>query len=166
MTSLKNNGEQNLTNEQKVTEFLSKVDDWIEDRNADLAKENEEVKPIMALSSDEVRSLSQEKALSYSFVLFAHAEYLQGVYNKEKTVVDFCDDSIWFMVGDKLQNYGGQYSKWQEKYYSAVKENPMATELNRLKIMSQARLNRLSGKVDNTKKMATLLQDLGKRRGY
>ena len=164
--SLKNNGEQNLTNEQKVTEFLSKVDDWIEDRNADLAKENEEVEPIMALSSDEVRSLSQEKALSYSFVLFAHAEYLQGVYNKEKTVVDFCDDSIWFMVGDKLQNYGGQYSKWQEKYYSAVKENPMATELNRLKIMSQARLNRLSGKVDNTKKMATLLQDLGKRRGY
>ena len=77
--SLKNNGEQNLTNEQKVTEFLSKVDDWIEDRNADLAKENEEVEPIMALSSDEIRSLSQEKALSYSFVLFAHAEYLQGV---------------------------------------------------------------------------------------
>ena len=71
MMSLKNNGEQNLTNEQKVTEFLSKVDDWIEDRNADLAKENEEVEPIMALSSDEVRSLSQEKALSYSFVLFA-----------------------------------------------------------------------------------------------
>ena len=70
------------------------------------------------------------------------------------------------MVGDKLQNYGGQYSKWQEKYYSAIKENPMATELNRLKIMSQARLNRLSGKVDNTKKMAGLLQDLGKRRGY
>ena len=68
--SLKNNGEQNLTNEQKVTEFLSKVDDWIEDRNADLAKENEEVEPIMALSSDEIRSLSQEKALSYSFVLF------------------------------------------------------------------------------------------------
>ena len=32
-----------MTNEQKVTEFLSKVDDWIEDRNADLAKENEEV---------------------------------------------------------------------------------------------------------------------------
>ena len=42
----------------------------------------------------------------------------------------------------------------------------MATELNRLKIMSQARINRLSGKVDNTKKMAGLLQDLGKRRGY
>ena len=159
------NGELNLTNEQKVTEFLSKVDDWIEDRNADLSKQNEEVESIMALTSEQVRSLGQEKCLSYSFILFAHAEYLQGVY-KEKTVVEFCDDSIWFMIGDKLHNYGGQYSKWQERYYSAVKENPMATELNRLKIMSQARLNRLTGKVDNVKRMATLLQDLGKRRGY
>ena len=164
--SLRMNGELNLTNEQKVTEFLSKVDDWIEDRNADLSKQNEEVESIMALTSEQVRSLGQEKCLSYSFILFAHAEYLQGVYNKEKTVVEFCDDSIWFMIGDKLHNYGGQYSKWQERYYSAVKENPMTTELNRLKIMSQARLNRLTGKVDNIKRMATLLQDLGKRRGY
>ena len=61
MMSLKNNGEQNLTNEQKVTEFLSKVDDWIEDRNADLSKQNEEVESIMALTSEQERSLGQEK---------------------------------------------------------------------------------------------------------
>ena len=70
-TSLKKNGEKNLTNEQKANEFLQKVDDWIEDRNVDLAKANEEVDGIMALTVSELRSLDQQKALSFSFVLFS-----------------------------------------------------------------------------------------------
>ena len=164
--SLKNNGEQSLTNEQKVNEFLQKVDDWIEDRNIDLAEKNEEVAEIMSMKSDDIRSLSQEKALSFSFVLFSHAEYLQTLHNKEKTVVEFCSDSIWFIVADKMDNYGGQYAKWEMRYYSAIKENPLAAELNRLKLTAEARINRLSGKIDPVKKMASVLHDIGKKRGY
>ena len=164
--SLKNNGEQSLTNEQKVNEFLQKVDDWIEDRNIDLAEKNEEVAEIMSMKSDDIRSLSQEKALSFSFVLFSHAEYLQTLHNKEKTVVEFCSDSIWFIVADKMENYGGQYAKWEMRYYSAIKENPLAAELNRLKLTAEARINRLSGKIDAVKKMASVLHDIGKKRGY
>ena len=166
MMSLKNNGEQSLTNEQKVNEFLQKVDDWIEDRNIDLAEKNEEVAEIMSMKSDDIRSLSQEKALSFSFVLFSHAEYLQTLHNKEKTVVEFCSDSIWFIVADKMDNYGGQYAKWEMRYYSAIKENPLAAELNRLKLTAEARINRLSGKIDAVKKMASVLHDIGKKRGY
>ena len=164
--SLKNNGEQSLTNEQKVNEFLQKVDDWIEDRNIDLAEKNEEVAEIMSMKSDDIRSLSQEKALSFSFVLFSHAEYLQTLHNKEKTVVEFCSDSIWFIVADKMDNYGGQYAKWEMRYYSAIKENPLAAELNRLKLTAEARINRLSGKIAAVKKMASVLHDIGKKRGY
>ena len=164
--SLKNNGEQSLTNEQKVNEFLQKVDDWIEDRNIDLAEKNEEVAEIMSMKSDDIRSLSQEKALSFSFVLFSHAEYLQTLHNKEKTVVEFCSDSIWFIVADKMDNYGGQYAKWEMRYYSAIKENPLAAELNRLKLTAEARINRLSGKIDAAKRMASVLHDIGKKRGY
>ena len=166
MTNLKKNGEQNLTNEQKANEFLQKVDDWIEDRNVDLTKANEEVDGIMALTVSELRSLDQQKALSFSFVLFSHAEYLQSLHNKEKTIVNFCTDSIWFIVADKMDNYGGQYAKWEVRYYSAIKENPMASELNRLKLSAEARVNRISGKIDSVKKMATVLHDIGKRRGY
>ena len=164
--NLKNNGEQSLTNEQKVNEFLQKVDDWIEDRNIDLAEKNEEVAEIMSMKSDDIRSLNQEKALSFSFVLFSHAEYLQTLHNKEKTVVEFCSDSIWFIVADKMDNYGGQYAKWEMRYYSAIKEHPLAAELNRLKLTAEARINRLSGKIDAVKKMASVLHDIGKKRGY
>ena len=120
----------------------------------------------MALTVSELRSLDQQKALSFSFVLFSHAEYLQSLHNKEKTIVNFCTDSIWFIVADKMDNYGGQYAKWEVRYYSAIKENPMASELNRLKLSAEARVNRISGKIDSVKKMATVLHDIGKRRGY
>ena len=47
-----------MTNEEKANEFLQKVDDWIEDRNVDLTKANEEVDGIMALTVSELRSRS------------------------------------------------------------------------------------------------------------
>ena len=65
-----------------------------------------------------------------------------------------------------MDNYGGQYAKWEVRYYSAIKENPLASELNKLKLASEARVNRLAGKIDALKKMGTVLHDIGKRRGY
>ena len=151
---------------QRALEFLQKVDDWIEDRNADLVKKNEGVEYILNLPSGEINNMEQSVALSYSFVLFAHAEYLQTLYNKEKAVVDFCQQSMWFIVGDKMDNYGGQYAKWETRFYSAIKENPLASELNRLKLASEARINRLSGKSDSVKKMASVLQEIARKRHY
>ena len=46
------------------------------------------------------------------------------------------------------------------------KENPLASELNKLKTSAESRTTRISGKIDIVKKMATVLQDLGKRRNY
>ncbi len=145
---------------------MKNVDDWIEDRHAELADINEEVEGIMQLTSEQVQDLDPQTALSHSFVLFAHAEYIQTLHNKERTVLDFCSNSIWFIVADKMDNYGGQYSKWEVRYHSAVKENPLASELYRLKLSAEARLNRLQSKSENVRRMASVLQDIGKRRGY
>ena len=158
------NKETELTD--KAGEFLQKIDDWVNDRNSDLMKKNDQAEYIMNLPSGELNNMDARAASAYSFVLFAHSEYLQTLYNKEKSVVDFCDSSIWFIVADKMNNYGGQYAKWQEKYFSAVKENPLASELNRLKLSAEARINRLSGKADIAKKMANILQDIGRKKNY
>jgi len=164
--SQKTSGDLNLNNEQKAVEFLQKIDDWIEDRGADLVHKNDEVERILNMNSNTINSLTSTEALSYSFILFAHAEYLQSLYNKERSVVDFCSDSIWFIVGNKMDNYGGQYAKWEVRYFSAIKENPLASELNRLKLTAEARTSRLKDKSEIVKRMGTVFQDLGKRRNY
>ena len=164
--SQKTSGDLNLNNEQKAVEFLQKIDDWIEDRGVDLVHKNDEVERILNMSSNTINSLTPAETLSYSFILFAHAEYLQSLYNKERSVVDFCSDSIWFIVGNKMDNYGGQYAKWEVRYFSAIKENPLASELNRLKLTAEARTSRLKDKSEIVKRMGTVFQDLGKRRNY
>ena len=164
--SRKTSGDLNLNNEQKAIEFLQKIDDWVEDRGADLVHKNDEVERILNMNSNTINSLTPAEVLSYSFILFAHAEYLQSLYNKERSVVDFCSDSIWFIVGNKMDNYGGQYAKWEVKYFSAIKENPLASELNRLKLTAEARTSRLKDKSEIVKRMGTVFQDLGKRRNY
>jgi len=163
--SRKKSGEKNLSNEEKAHEFLQKIDDWIEARNVDLVTKNDQVDYIINLPSGELNNMKKEVALSYSFVLFAHSEYLQTLYNKEKAVVDFCENSIWYIIADRVNNYGGQYSKWQEKYYSAIKESPLAKNLNHLKLHSEARLSRLENKAIIVRRMAETLSTLGKRRG-
>ena len=155
-----------MNNEQKAVEFLQKIDDWIEDRNVDLVRKNDDVERILNMRSDTISSLTPAEILSYSFILFSHAEYLQSLYNKEKSVVNFCGDSIWFIIGNKMDNYGGQYAKWEVRYFSAIKENPLASELNRLKLIAEARANRLKDKSEIVRRMGTVFQDLGKRRNY
>jgi len=164
--SRKTSGDLNLNSEQKAVEFLQKIDDWIEDRNVDLVRKNDDVEHILNMRSDTINSLAPAEILSYSFILFSHAEYLQSLYNKEKSIVDFCGDSIWFIVGNKMDNYGGQYAKWEVRYFSAIKENPLASELNRLKLTAEARVNRLKDKSEIVRRMGTVFQDLGKRRNY
>ena len=153
-----------MSNEAKIKEFLTKIDDWVDDRNADLVKKHADIDYIINLPSGEVNNMQPRVAASYSFVLFAHAEYLQTLYNKEKSVLDFASSSIWSMVAPVMKNYGSQYSKWEERFYSAVRENPLASKLLKLKISSEARINRLTGKVDTVKKMASILQDIGRSR--
>ena len=164
--SRKTSGDLNLNNEQKAIEFLQKIDDWVEDRGADLVHKNDEVERILNMNSNTINNLTPTEVLSYSFILFAHAEYLQSLYNKERSVVDFCSDSIWFIVGNKMDNYGGQYAKWEVRYFSAIKENPLASELNRLKLTAEARTSRLKDKSEIVKRMGTVFKDLGRRRNY
>ena len=51
-----------------------------------------------------------------------------------------------------MQNYGTQYTKWQEKYYSAIKENPLASEILKVKNHAEARVKMLDGKANRIQK--------------
>ena len=63
-----------------------------------------------------------------------------------------------------MNQYGGQYTKWQEKYYSAIKENPLASEILKVKNHAESRVKLLNGKADRIQNMAQILNSLSKRR--
>ena len=163
-----------MTGEEKLNEFLQAVDDWIACKNIIPAKgptkklKSEEyrgnVSKILGFTAETLKILTAEECLMYAYELHAYGEYLESVKAKENVILEWADSSIWYIISTVMQNYGTQYTKWQEKYYSAIKENPLASQILKVKNHAEARVKLLSGKAERIQNMAQTLNSLSRRR--
>jgi hypothetical protein len=153
-----------MSGEQKLNKFLEAMDSWLACKSLPLVDDNPQIKMILNMNSEEIRGLSSEECASYAYELYAYSEYVEGVRTKEKIVLDWADASIWYIISPVIQNYGGKFAKWQEKYYSAIQENPTASDILRIKNHAEARVTTLDGKAERIQKMADILTNLSRRR--
>jgi len=153
-----------MSGEKRLSEFLSAIETWKACKNLVEIEENENVDQILNMNSDDIKTMTGEECLSQAYELYAYGEYIESVKVKEKIVLDWADSSIWYIISTTMQNYGTQYTKWQEKYYSAIKENPLATDILKVKNHAEARVSLLSGKSDRIQKMAEILNNLARRK--
>ena len=153
-----------MTGEEKLNNFLEAMDSWLACKSLPLVEDNPQVKMILNMKSEEIRGLSSEECSCYAYELYAYSEYIEGARAKEKIILDWAEASIWYIISTVIQNYGGQFAKWQEKYYSAIKENPTASDILRIKNHAEARVTTLDGKSQRIQKMADILTNLSRRR--
>ena len=158
-------GEEKLNSgEEKLNNFLEAMDSWLARKSLPSIDDNPQVKIILNMKSEEIRGLSSEECSCYAYELYAYSEYIEGAKVKEKIILDWAEASIWYIISTVIQNYGGKFSKWQEKYYSAIKENPTASYILRVKNHAEARVTTLDGKSERIQKMADILTNLSRRR--
>jgi|TARA_R110000823_G_scaffold36221_2_gene99072 hypothetical protein len=153
-----------MSGEQKLNEFMEAVEAWKSSKNIAPIKENEEIEIILNLKTQDIKSLSGEDRASYAYELYAYAEYIETQKVKESIVLDWAESSIWYIISQTINQYGDKYTKWQEKYYSAVRENPLASEILKIKNHAEARVKTLDGKADRIQSMAQILNSLSRRR--
>jgi|TARA_B100000678_G_scaffold288723_1_gene297766 hypothetical protein len=153
-----------MTGEEKLNEFLQAVEDWASCRHIAKVKEKKDVVNILNLTSSDLQTLTASECLCHAYELYAYAEYIETIRTKENTILEWADSSIWYIISTALQQYGDKYTKWQEKYYSAVKENPLASEILKIKGHAEARVNVLRDKANRIHRMAEILNSLSKRR--
>ena len=153
-----------MTGEEKLNKFLEAMESWLASKSLPLVDDNPQIKMILNMNSEEIRGLSSEECACYAYELYAYSEYVEGVRTKEKIILDWAEASIWYIISPVIQNYGGKFAKWQEKYYSAVQENPMTNDLLTIKIHAEARVTTLDGKSERIQKMADILTNLSRRR--
>lgn len=156
-----------MTGEEKLNEFLSSIDNWIASKNIiDIKPKDSNVEMILTLSTNELQKLNQETCLQYAYELYSYSEYIETIKNKENAVLEWADSSIWFIICKSINQYGDKYTKWQEKYHAAIKENPLAIDILKIKNHASARVSMLSNKAETIRKMAELLNSmsLSKRR--
>jgi|TARA_Y100000401_G_C8325787_1_gene228177 hypothetical protein len=153
-----------MSGEERLNEFINAVEDWKSSKSIATVKENEEIEIILNLKTEDIKSLSSEVQASYAYELYAYSEYIETQKAKESIILEWADSSIWYIISTVMNNYGSQYTKWQEKYYSAIRENPLASEILKVKNHAEARVKILSGKADRVQSMANILTNLSRRR--
>ena len=154
-----------MTGEEKLNEFVQAIEDWISCKSVISPKEpNKNLSRVLGFTSETLKILTAEECLSYAYELHNYGEYLESVRSKENAILEWADSSIWYIISTVMQNYGTQYTNWQEKYYSAIKENPLASEILKVKNHAEARVKILSGKADRIQNMANVLTNLSRRR--
>ena len=153
-----------MSGEEKLNEFMEAVEVWKSSKSIAPIKENEEIEIILNLKTQDIKSLSGEDRASYAYELYAYAEYIETQKVKESIILDWAESSIWYIICQTINQYGDKYTKWQEKYYSAVRENPLASEILKIKNHAEARVKTLDGKADRIQSMAQILNSLSRRR--
>ena len=153
-----------LNGQQKLEEFLQAVEDWKSSKYLVEVEPPEDVEKALNTDVETIKSWSAETSNIYAFKLYAYAEYIETVKAKEKNTLEWAESSIWFIIGSTMNQYGGQYSKWQEKYYSAIRENPLAAEILKIKNHAEARVRTLEGKNNRIIKMAEILTNMARRK--
>jgi hypothetical protein len=147
-----------------LEQFLSSIEQWEKALNIPEIKQNEDIDRILNLDHDHLKLITGQDCLMYSYQLIAYSDYVQARISKEKSVLDWAESSIWFIIGGVLDQYGDKYTKWQIKYYSAIKENPLAIEILKVKNNAEARCTLLEGKSKRAENMSNILKELARRK--
>ncbi len=150
--------------EDRSAEFTKAIEDWTSSKFLAKVEPPKEIEGVINASFEEMQTWSQEACYINAFRLYAYSEYLAGIKAKEKIVLDWADGAIWFIIGSTLSQYGDKFTKWQEKYYPAIKENPLATKILKVKNYAQARVQSLDGKQERIIKMADTLNNMARRK--
>lgn len=147
-----------------LSEFLGNVDRWTKSKSLPEVESNPNVGWVLNLDHEQLRGLGATSCLEHAYELYSYAEYLETLKVKEKNILEWSESSIWFIISKEMGNYGTEFTKWQIKYYSAIAENPLASEILKVKNHAAARVETLDGKSKRVTKMADTLTNLARRK--
>jgi len=150
--------------ENLLNQFLENIENWKSSKYLAVVEPPKEVEEILNSNSGTIKSWTSEECSIAAFRLYVYAEYIETEKVKEENILEWADSSVWYIISTLMDNYGSPYDKWQKKYYSAVQENPLASEILKIKNYSEAKVKTLNGKHNRIMKMADTLNNLARRK--
>lgn len=158
-------GEINSKNENIAT-FFDKIQNWIDANNLGVQPNIniDELNNIINISN--LNEYSVEELQVFIYELLKYQMHISTQYNECKTIFDFANDSISYIICDIQLYDSDKYLKPEEKYYKKIKKSDMCIELNRLKTMAASRLNLMESKANIINKMIDTINYSVKRKGY
>jgi hypothetical protein len=150
--------------EEILQEFLENIDRYTKSLHLSEVKENQNISDLLNFQFSDFEKLTAVECSSAAYQLYAYAEYIETEKAKQKNILDWAESSIWFIISGTLDQYGDKFTKWQVKYYPAIKENPLASEILKIKNYAESKVKILEGKCERVMRMADVLSNLSRKK--
>ena len=160
-------------NQQFSLDYWDKVLDQ-EEMSIGLPKYNpvfqheNEIHKYLALSREQLGKLIPSDCSEISYLLSEYAFHLQRSYNRELTRINWATSNIKQIIIKDMQQLN-KYNPYIERFEEAIKNNEIATRLNKIKIYAQQRADRinfLASQINTRISILLSLQNNKKRSGY
>ena len=155
-------GETQLTASDRLTKHIEQIDDYLDLSNVRFAGFREEFLDAANMPLSKLGTLNQQELFDRAYILYGYSSYTQDEINKNKVVLDWCNDQIEKLVADNLHNFD-QYTKHEVKRQSIIRENSYASKCDQMRGIAEARLQSMEGKVYELKRKGDILLEKGKR---
>jgi len=123
------------------------------------------IQSIMDLPYEDLISLSSDEAYANSFKLHSYCVYIRKEMDKCLAKRLWCEETLNNMVAKNWKNHS-EYMKYEVKRQAVIAEDTFATKVEKMRIYLNGAISQSDNKLDSVKRMADILQDIGKKRSY
>lgn len=155
-------GDKELKASDKLAEYISSINDYINVSNTKFSSFREEYLFVADMSSEQLKKLTQVELFDAAYLLYGYATYIQDEINKNKVALNWCNDQMEKLIVKNSQEFG-QYTKHESKKHILSTINSYAASLEHMREVAESRLQSLDGKVYELKRKADILLEKGKR---
>tara|TARA_B100001123_G_C15276637_1_gene1012428 strand:+ start:461 stop:937 length:477 start_codon:yes stop_codon:yes gene_type:complete len=155
-------GKELLGAAETLSKHIEQINDYLDLSNTRFVSFHEEFLHSSDMKRSTMSSLTRDELFDHAYVIYGYASYIQDEINKNKVVLDWCEDQIEKMVTRNLGNFD-QYTKHEVKRQSIIAENSYAAKCDQMRQVAEARLQSLEGKVYELKRKGDILLEKGKR---
>lgn len=151
---------------ESINGFFEKIKNWIDSTglNIKIDQDPELIESIFNIGDLSSLSIDELNNANLSIIRFVYG--LQTELNECKTILDFANDSIYYIICDMEISDADKYLKAEEKYNKRIKSCPMCVELNKLRLHASARVNLLNSKIEIINRLSDNISQIIKRKGY
>ena len=120
----------------------------------------QELNNYLTMDRTELEKITPEDCSQISYRLAQFSFYIQRTINREIARNNWADETIKMVIADEINNYKGY--GYVEKSLQAIKNNEKAQAINKIKIYSKQRTDRLSYLANSIKNLSDILISIQK----
>jgi hypothetical protein len=148
-----------------MEEFDKYVREFTESASLDVPKFDDSLDDLLGLSYEDIGRLTSQDCLARAYKISGYAMYIRAIMNDNRARLNWCEDVLSWLLSKQWNDYDGMI-KYDIKRQMIINSNSFAEKIEKLRSRLQARITLLDDKLYDIRKMADIMNEIGRKKSY